>query len=79
MSVEGLLPHVKTSGSVWVVMPETDGIGGVRVYSSWAALHDDFPRSPKVPRLIVETWTEFGWAEPGDDVVFTAVQRDVRL
>lgn len=74
-----LLTHVQTNGFVWIVLPGTDGIGGIRAYASWAALHADFPRSPKAPRLIVEEWYESSWAEPGDSVLFQAVQRDVRL
>lgn len=75
---EGLI-NVQTNGFVWIVVPKTDGIGGIRAYASWAALHNDFPRSPEDPKLIVEEWYETSWAEPGDSVLFQAVQRDVRL
>jgi hypothetical protein len=79
VSVEGLKPDIATAGTVWVVLPATDGYVGVRVFASWAALHDEFPRSPKIPRGHVEGWFEFSWAEPGDAVSFTAVHRDIRI
>lgn len=76
---EDLKEHIRTDGWVWIVRPMTDGIGGLRVYRSWEALHKDFPKSPEQPSLIIEEWFEHSWAEPGDSVLFQAVQRDVRL
>lgn len=78
MSVEGLKDRVLVNGWVWVVKNETDGVGGIRVYASWSALHKDFPNSPAQPKLRIEEWSEQNWAESGDSVLFQAVQRDIR-
>jgi len=61
---------------MWVVIPKSDGIFGVRVYHRWSTVMEHFRDAPKdvVGKDLVEWW-EDSWAEVGERTLIQAVRR----